>query len=227
MSQLSLIFCFFPLLSSSSFFFFLFSRRGWNSRTHKERKRRKWRKRAKLLLSPFLPTIASKYQSVLPSDQLEDTGFLCSAPPKMPTPTSCKEWTNVSGQIRTQKKTNASSQLALPTLFLVSLFSDSKFCVDSKDRSYLFFFIHGGVPFSSIFLRFWRPLSEAQISCATAPSDHIWSLQSLGDGFLMGIVEAVSFEDHQKSCKKAAFQPSSRHLALVTLCRNLSRISLD
>ena len=121
MSQLSLIFCFFPLLSSSSFFFFLFSRRGWNSRTHKERKRRKWRKRAKLLLSPFLPTIASKYQSVLPSDQLEDTGFLCSAPPKVPTPTSCKEWTNVSGQIRTQK--NACQNISSPLNSLSQLSS--------------------------------------------------------------------------------------------------------
>ena len=73
-------FLFFPLLSSSFFFFLLSSSfsflvadgtQGLPDQGHKERKRRrKWRKRAKLLLSP------SKYQSVLPSDQLEDNRLL-------------------------------------------------------------------------------------------------------------------------------------------------------
>jgi len=178
MSQLLL---FFFVFSSSFFFFFFFfllsffffflssfsflvadGTQGLPDQGHKERKRRKkWRKRAKLLLSPFLPSNDELQNTRMFSPQTiwKTTGCLCSAPPKMPTPTSCKEWTNVSGQIRTQKNecqniSSPSSQLALPTLFLVSLFSDSKFCVDSKDRSYLMFFIHGGVPFSSIFLRF-------------------------------------------------------------------------
>ena len=134
-------FLFFPLLSSSFFFFLLSSSfsflvadgtQGLPDQGHKERKRRKkWRKRAKLLLSPFpsfLPTMSIK---ILECSSLKPVGrqqvSRAARLRRCRRPTSCKEWTNVSGRIRTQKNTcqnlySPSSQLALPTLFLVSLF---------------------------------------------------------------------------------------------------------
>ena len=172
MSQLLLVFFVF---SSSFFFFFFFllssfsflvadGTQGLPDQGHKERKRRrKWRKRAKLLLSPFpsfLPTMSIKIPECSP---LRPVGRQQAA--RAARLRRCRPPHHVrSGpmyQVKLEhKKMHAKTSLLLPPNSLSQLsswlayLSDSKFCADSKDRSYLMFFIHGGVPFSSIFLRF-------------------------------------------------------------------------